>query len=108
MTGLGGVSPIDGVRVSLDLTESTSGRAVYTTSIRWTNSDSREAMEASGRATVTTEPVAVTFDALDQAPEAAVEFTRTLLRTIARSVQDARWPRRITRWRDESRSTRHS
>lgn len=108
MTGLGGVSPIDGVRVSLDLAESTARGALYTAGIRWTNSESGEAMDVTGRATVTTEPLAVTFDGLDVAPEAAVEFTRTLLRTIARSVQDARWPRRITRWRDESRSTRHT
>ncbi len=108
MTGLGGVSPIDGVRVSLDLVEFTETRAVYTAGIRWTNPESGNAMDVTGRATVATEPLAVTFHGLTEAPEAAVEFTQALLRTIARSVRDARWPRRITRWRDEAPTSRHT
>jgi hypothetical protein len=35
-----------------------------------------------------------------QVPTWALSFTDKLLRTTARSVQDGRYPRRLTRWRD--------
>ena len=100
MTGLGGVNPLDGVRVSLSLVESEKHRAVYAVNIRWTEAGHAHAVD--GRATVTTEPLAVTFDGIEDAPESTSGFVRTLVRTTARSVQDGRWPRRVTRWRDEA------
>lgn len=98
MSGLGDVNPIDGVRISLSLTASSVADATYDCVARW--SAGGEAVEAHGSAHVRIEPPGVEFTAFD-APEATVTFVRTLLRTTARSVQHARWPRRITRWRDE-------
>jgi hypothetical protein len=100
-TGLGDVSPIDGVRISLDLRESSSNVATYECAIRWSHADTKTPAKALGSARVTIDPPGVEFSQLEVAPEAALSFVRTLLRTTARSVQNARWPRRITRWRDE-------
>ena len=101
MTGLGDVSPIDGVRISLDLRESSSNVATYECAIRWSITDTKTPAEALGSARVTIDPPGVEFSQLEVAPEATLTFVRSLLRTTARSVQSARWPRRITRWRDE-------
>jgi len=102
MTGLGDVNPIEGVRVSLDLTDSDSNAATYRCVIRWSNADTKTPTSASGTVRVTINPPGVEFSQLEAAPEAVLAFVRTLLRTSARGVQNARWPRRITRWRDES------
>lgn len=101
MTGLGDVGPKDGVRISLSLTASSATDATYTCVARW-SAPSGEAVEAHGSALVRIDPPGVEFTNFDAAPEATITFVRTLLRTTARSVQDARWPRRITRWRDDS------
>jgi hypothetical protein len=101
MTGLGDVNPVDGVRISLDLVESSSNVANYKCAIRWSNADAETPAQALGSARVTIDPPGVEFSQLEVAPDAVLTFVRTLLRTTARSVQNARWPRRITRWRDE-------
>lgn len=102
MSSLGEVSPIDGLRVSLDLREASGDAATYDCAVRWSNSDTKTPAQALGSARVTIDPPSVEFSQLEAAPEAALTFTRTLLRTTARGVQNSRWPRRITRWRDES------
>lgn len=99
MSGLGSVAPVDGVRVSLTLDSSTGTQATYSCSIRW--NESGLATEVTGSVSVVSEPTQVNTSGLEQAPEGAVAFVRTLCRTIGRGVQDGRWPRRLTRWRDE-------
>lgn len=100
MSGLGDVGPKDGVRISLSLTASSSMDATYECVARW-STQGGEAIEARGSAHVRIDPPGVVFTGFDTAPEATLTFVRTLLRTTARSIQDARWPRRITRWRDD-------
>lgn len=102
MTGLGDVNPSEGARVSLDLAESDSNAATYRCVIRWHDAATKTPTNASGTVRVTINPPGVEFSQLEAAPEAVLTFARTLLRTTARGVQNARWPRRITRWRDES------
>lgn len=102
MTGLGNVNPTEGTRVSLELRESSAGHAKYTVSVRWVDATSGTPMNADGTANVANEPVAVTLEGLEAVSETTTHFVRTLLRTMARGVHDGRWPRRITRWRDEA------
>lgn len=102
MTGLGDVNPTGGARVSLELRESSVGHATYTLSVRWVDAPSGTPLNADGIANVANDPVAVTLEGIDAVPETTTNFVRTLLRTMARGVHDGRWPRRITRWRDEA------
>jgi hypothetical protein len=102
MTGLGNVNPTEGTRVSLELRDASVNHATYTVSVRWVDAGSGTPMNADGIANVAIDPVDVTLEGIDAVPEATNHFVRTLLRTMARGVRDGRWPRRITRWRDEA------
>lgn len=92
-----------GARTELRLLDSSAGRARY--EVRWflgtgTADQTADAPDAHGVAEVGGDADVLVTPKSGQVPDWLLTFTEKLLRTTARSVQDGRFPRRLTRWRD--------
>ncbi len=98
------VTPLDGLRVSLNLVKGDTQGANYDCTFLWTNKRTGqvEPQGATARAVVRVDPPGVEFQDAENVPEEALGFARGVLRTIARSIDETtKRPRRITRWRDK-------
>lgn len=100
---LDAVPPLDGLRISLVLVQGDASAATYDCTFLWTHKSDAgaEPQTTTARANVQVSPPNVDFSNADGVPEDAVAFARGVLRNMARSIGETRWPRRITRWRDK-------
>lgn len=100
---LDAVPPLDGLRISLLLVNGDANLATYDCTFLWTHKSETgpEPRTATARANVQVSPPNVDFVEFADVPEDALGFARGVLRNLARSIGETKWPRRITRWRDK-------
>lgn len=95
MTGLGGVRPDRGARVSLELETEGAERITYRCKVLQAD------VVVDGVAHVFLPQGNVELQALDGVPEWVRTLLVGLLRSAFRACAEEGWPRRITRWRKE-------